>query len=178
MEWFDTTLPLRPTGAGLKAEDFDAMVDAFHIQVENELFGEDWLESFAATMLDAKYEFIDVRQVIDQQSHLNMHQKADLLEVLAKHQKMFDGTLGVYPHKKVHIDIDPNAKPVHARPYPVPRVHLQTFKKELDHLVKLGVLAPQGASDWASPTFITPKKDGRVRWVSDLRELNKVVKRK
>eukprot|EP00956_Cyclotella_meneghiniana_P036466 scaffold126104_cov52-Cyclotella_meneghiniana.AAC.4 len=85
---------------------------------------------------------------------------------------MFDGTLGVYPHKKFHIDIDENAKPVHARPYPVPRVHLQTFKKELDHLVKIGVLAPQGESEWASPTF------GRVRWASDLRELNKVVKRK
>ncbi|KAL7510025.1 LOW QUALITY PROTEIN: hypothetical protein ACHAXN_008226 [Cyclotella atomus] len=88
---------------------------------------------------------------------------------------MFDGTLGVYPHKKVHIDIDPNAKPVHARPYPGT---LADFKRELDHLVKIGVLAPQGASDWASPTFITPKKDGRVRWVSDLGELNKVVKRK
>ena len=178
MEWFDTTLPLKPTGVGLEAADFDAMVDSFHIQVENELFGEDWLQNFAVAMLDAKYEFTEVRQVVDQLTHLNMHQKADLLKVLEKHKKMFDGTLGVYPHKKFHIDIDPDAKPVHARPYPIPRVHLQTFKKELDHLVKIGVLAPQGASDWASPTFITPKKDGRVRWVSDLRALNKVVKRK
>jgi hypothetical protein len=80
--------------------------------------------------------------------------------------------------KKFDIDIDENAKPVHARPHPVPRVLLQTFKKELDHLVAIGVLAPQGESEWASPTFITPKKDGRVCWVSDLRELNKVVKRK
>ena len=177
MTWFDTTLPLRPIG-GLNSEDFDAMVDAFHIQVEDELFGEDWLDCFATAMLDARYEYVSVRQVIDNLSHLNMHQKADLLQVLEDNQQMFDGTLGVYPHKKFHIDIDENAKPVHARPYPVPRVHLQTFKKELDHLVKIGVLAPQGESEWASPTFITPKKDGRVRWVSDLRELNKVVKRK
>ena len=177
MKWFDTTLPLRPTG-GLNSDDFDAMVDAFHIQVENELFGEDWLDCFATAMLDAKYEYTSVRQVVDKLEHLNMHQKADLLKVLEANQKMFDGSLGVYPHKKFHIDIDKNAKPVHARPYPVPRIHLQTFKKELDHLVELGVLAPQGESEWASPTFITPKKDGRVRWVSDLRELNKVVKRK
>jgi hypothetical protein len=47
---------------------------------------------------------------------------------------MFDSTLGVYL-RKVHIKIDPDAKPKHARAYPVPKIHLQTFKKELDHLV-------------------------------------------
>jgi hypothetical protein len=89
---------------------------------------------------------------------------------------MFDETLGVYPHKKVHIDIDPNAKPVHFRPYPVPQIHLKTFKKELDHLVRIGVLAAQQESEWVSPSFIIPKKDNRVCWISNIRQLNKVIK--
>ncbi len=60
-----------------------------------------------------------------------------------ENDKIIDGNLGVYPHKKVHIDIDPNAKPVLSRPYPVPQIYLKTFKKELGHLVEIGVLAAQ-----------------------------------
>jgi hypothetical protein len=88
---------------------------------------------------------------------------------------MFDETLDIYPHKRVHIDIDPNAKSVHSMPYPVPRIHLKTFKKEINHLVGLGVLAPQQESEWASSSFTIPKKDNRVRWISDSRQLNKVI---
>eukprot|EP00956_Cyclotella_meneghiniana_P021042 scaffold37820_cov36-Cyclotella_meneghiniana.AAC.2 len=64
MEWFDTTLPLKPVG-GLTSQDFDAMVNAFHVQMEDEFFGVDWLQNFATAMLDAKYEYVSVRQVID-----------------------------------------------------------------------------------------------------------------
>jgi hypothetical protein len=146
------------------------MEDSFHFQCEDELFGEDWLQCYITRILDTKYENTDVRDVIDGLTHLSAQQKGDLLEILLENQKMFDGTLGVYPHRKVHIEIDPDAKPKHSRAYPVPRLHLSAFKKELDHLVKIGVLAVQGESEskWCSPSFITPKKDGRVRWISDL----------
>jgi hypothetical protein len=89
---------------------------------------------------------------------------------------MFHRTLGVYPHNKVHIVIDPNAKPVHSRPYPVPQIHLKTFKNELDRLVRLGVLTSQQENEWALPSFIIPKKDGRVLWISSLHQLNKVIR--
>ncbi len=154
------------------------MEDMFHIQVEDEIFSEDWLECFATEILDAKFEKTDAAEVVEGLTHLNAHQKADLLQVQQENYKMFNGTLWVYPHKKVHIDIDPNAKPVHSRPYPVPQIHLKTFKKELDHLVRIGVLAAQQESERASPSFIIPKKDDRVRWISNLRQLIKVIRRK
>ena len=52
------------------------------------------------------------------------------------------------------------------------------LRKKLDHLVKIGVLSSQGTSKWASPTFIIPKNDGRVHWVSNLRVLKKVIIRR
>ncbi len=140
MEWFDYSILLCPPG-GLDSKEFDAMEYMFHIQVKDKIFGEDWLESFAIEILDAKYDKTEVAEVVKGLTHLNVHQKADLLQVLQENDKMFNGTLGIYPHKKVHIDIDPNAKPVHSRPYPVPQIHLKTFKKELDHLVRIGVPA-------------------------------------
>jgi hypothetical protein len=168
MEWFDCSIPLRPPGDS-DSNEFKSVEDLFHIQVKGKLFGEDWLKSFATKILDAKYETTDVVEVIKGLTHLNAHQKADLLQVLQENKKIFDGTLGAYPHKKIHIDIDPNAKPVQSRPYPVPQIHVKTFKMELDHLVRNGVLASQQEREWVPPSFIIPKKDGRVHWISDIR---------
>jgi hypothetical protein len=142
-----------------------------------DFFDLDWTGSLcnAIGILDAKYKKVSTDDVVDQLEYLNPQQKEDLKAVMKDYGKLFSGTLGVYPHIKFHIDLIPGAKAKHARPYPVPIIHMETFKKKLLHEVDIGVLSAQGASEWASPTFIIPKKDGRVRWVSDLRELTKVV---
>jgi hypothetical protein len=62
--------------------------------------------------------------------------------------------------------------------YGVPHAHREVFRRELDRLVELGVLSPIDSAEFAAPTFIIPKKDGRVRWVSDFRELNSVIRRR
>jgi hypothetical protein len=78
MEWCDCSIPLCPPG-GLDSKEFDAMEDIFDIQVKDEIFGEDWLKCFATEILDAKYEKTDVAEVVKGLTHLNAHQKADLL---------------------------------------------------------------------------------------------------
>jgi hypothetical protein len=120
----------------------------------------DWYDPtcYATEILDTKYEKVEVDEVINQLDHLTLEQKEDLKEVLKEHSKLFDGTLGVYPHRKFLIDLVPGAIAKHTRPYPVPVIGLNAFKKELLHLVEIGASSTQGASEWASPTFITPKK--------------------
>ena len=160
IEWFENELPLRDPYS-LTDKDTLAMAEILEIQQEIELYGMDWYDPtcYAIEILDAKYEKVATDDYVEQLDNLTPKQKKDLKGVLNTYTRLFDGTIGVYPHRKFHIDLVDGAVSKHARPYPVPVIHLDVFKKELLHLVDIGVLSPQGASEWASPTFITPKKE-------------------
>ena len=126
----------------------------------------------------SKYERVDIEDVIAQQEHLDDDDKRSLRRVLEKHTKLFDGNLGRYPNKKMDLELLEGAQPVHLKAYAVPRIHHEVFKNELKRLCQIGVLTRVGATEWAFPSFIIPKKDGRVRWISDFRKLNEVIRRK
>jgi hypothetical protein len=55
----------------------------------------------------------------------------------------------------------------------VPKVCKETIIKEVERLYKLGVLERLPASEWALPSFIIPKKDKTVCFLSDFWEVNK-----
>ena len=180
VEWFGNTLPMN-TISFTKSQQ-SAFIDVYMLEVENDEWyqhGNDGIESYiSAPILDAKYEKTDIDSVIKEScSHLSPNQQQELAAVLTSHEKLFDGTLGHYPHSKMQIELLPDAKPAYRRHYPVAETHKATFKKELDHLEEIGVLSRcQEPTEWCMPTFAIPKKDGRIRIVSDLRELNKYVK--
>ena len=130
------------------------------------------------TILLSQYDTVNTTSVAMQQLHLTPAQRQDLAVLFAKYTKLFSGKLGRYPHRTVHLDLKDNAVPYTCRPYPVPRHHQQVFKDELQRLCDIGVLSPCGAAQWLAPTFVIPKKDGRVRWISDFRKLNTFIKRR
>ena len=130
----------------------------------------------AVEILDANYKKADLLEVVNTHcTHLNVHRRQKLLKLLRQFEDLFDGTLGEWKTKPVSLRLRPGAKPYHGRAFPVPHIHLATLKKEVTRLVKIGVLKRQPDSEWASPTFIVPKKNQTVRFLSDFREVNKRI---
>jgi hypothetical protein len=129
-------------------------------------------------ILDAKYEKADLTALVKDMTYLSKEEQASLLNLLLQHENLFNGTLGHWYDSAYNIELREGVEPYHAKPYPVPRIHEATLKAEVERLCTVGVLKRVNRSEWGAPTFIIPKKDGSVRFITDFRELNKRIKRK
>jgi transposase InsO family protein len=167
VEWDGATVPMRAMNSMKE--------DAFFIQEPAVIAQE---TARIRRILDAKYERANLREVVEGAEHLTQAQQDQLHQFLQRYEDLFDGTLGKWKMGAYDIELLPEAKPYHARAYPVPQIHTATLKMEVERLCQAGVLKQVNHSEWAAPTFIIPKKDGSVRFISDFRELNKRIKRK
>ncbi len=131
-----------------------------------------------ARILDAKYDRTSARDVAHQCTHLTGHDQTKIYHLLNQFPNLFSGKLGRYVRQNFSIKLkDPSVQPIFCNPYPIPLLHQPVFQKELQHLIDEKVLKRIDRSEWAFPTFLIPKKDGRVRWISDFRKLNKLLRR-
>ena len=90
-----------------------------------------------------------------------------MFNLLSKFEVLFDGTLGKWNLGQYDIELKLDDKPYHARSFPVPKIYEQMLKHKVEHLVQLGVLKKVNHSKWVAPTFIIPKKDQMVQFISD-----------
>ena len=169
IEWDDAQLPMRSPNI-TQAESF--------LTEDNEGKLAMQAAKRLREILEAKYVKANLEEEVENCTNLNEDQKQDLLQLLKKFEHLFDGTLGKWKSTPYDIQLKEGAQLFHAKSYPIPKVHEQTLRDEVDRLVKIGVLRKVNHSEWAAPTFIIPKKDATVRFISDFRELNKRIKRK
>ena len=128
----------------------------------------------ATWILDAKYSKADLQSVVrDNCKQLSANQQKKLLQLLKKYELLFDGTLGDWKTKPVSFQLKEGVPPYHGQAFPVPKIHIEILIKEVERLVKLGVLERQPASEWASPSFIMPKKNRSPRFLRNFWEVNK-----
>jgi hypothetical protein len=148
-------------------DDYDATCEPEHIHAANKR---------QTLILDTNYKAADLREIIKSISTIKDNGKNDLSRLLRKYEHLFDGTLRNFEASPVKLCLKEDAKPYHAKAFPVPKIHHDTLKHEIERLVKLGVLIRCSSSEWAAPTFIITKKNGTVRFISDFRKLNEMLK--
>ena len=129
-------------------------------------------------ILDSNYAKANLDEVAEAATNLTEAERSMLLDLLKEFEDLFDGTLGQWNTAPVEIELKPDVKPVSARWYPVPHINKETFRKELMRLVEIGVLDPVQESEYGTPVFIIPKKEGTVRFITDFRQVNSQIVRK
>ena len=107
MTWMDRTIQMKPRSSFLDTDITWGIPDPFDDDESNEPVNE-------AHILDAKYDPVSATEVADQQTHLSDSQRNQLENILAKYPSLFDGKLGRYPHRKIHLELEPNSTPVHS----------------------------------------------------------------
>ena len=92
VEWIGNTIPMETTNKSTSAA---IQVDGYLSQLEKEDMGFDLNSYLSSPMLDAKYEKVNIDDVISEHcQHLTLDQQQDLCGLLLKYRKLFDGTLG------------------------------------------------------------------------------------
>ena len=79
------------------------------------------------TILDAKYEKADLREVAEEATHLNKEEQNKLHQLLTKYEDLFDGSLGKWKMDAYDVELRPDATPYHLR-------HIRFHKSTLPHL--------------------------------------------
>ena len=72
--------------------------------------------------------------------HLTITQRNELLKLLQKFEESFDGTHGTCKIDPGYFELKEDVKPIYTQPYPVPKVHKEMFKNEVEPLVLIRVL--------------------------------------
>ena len=123
-------------------------------------------------ILDINYAEADLKQVADNETHLNAKERTQIPRILEGFEDLFDDTLGDWETEPVNLELNPYYKPFDSKYYPIPRIKKETFRKDIKRLVKIGVLTPVQQSQYGTPIFIIPKKEGTMRFIKDYRRLN------
>ena len=111
-----------------------------------------------------------------EQTQLNEREQQQLLSLLKRFEDLFQGKLGTWNCPPVDLELKPRSTPCHGRPHMPPRACIDQVKKECECLCKVGVLREMSHSEWGHPTFMMPKKNQGIQWISDLCELDERLK--
>lgn len=120
------------------------------------------------------------RNVLEQirTNHLNSEEQRELLKLIRKHTNSFflPNSNLTFTNAIKHSIKTKDEIPVHVKNYRYPYCHKNEVNKQIQSMLKQGIIRPSN-SPWSSPIWIVPKKkdaSGEQKWrlVVDYRKLN------
>jgi len=110
-----------------------------------------------------------------------LNRDAELKEEVIKLFLENFSTLALHPNHygktdllELRIELQPGALPKRSKVRPLNPDQRAHLKEQLDEWIQQ-VITEHAKSPWASPQVPVKKKDGRTRWVTDLRQLNDIT---
>jgi len=98
-------------------------------------------------------------------------------DLIDKFPDVFNKSLGTLPGK-VHLQVDPDSKPVVLPARKIPVSVREKFKEELKRLKSIKVIAPgDQPTEWVSHIVVAVKRSGELRVCIDTKPLNTALKR-
>ena len=106
--------------------------------------------------------------------HLPDRDRTQLQSLLSQYADIFSDLPGKTDLCTHHIEVKPGTRPIRLSPYRVNPEKAEQIRKELDLMIKMGVIEESNSS-WASPVVLIPKSDGSIRFCVDYRRVNDVT---
>ena len=144
--WQEVSISMKPPNC--MAKEIFVIKESFPVQNTNKRIKK---------ILDVKYKKINLKTIVMSLNYLKINHKISFIRITSKIWKIFDGTLGKYTGSIYTIELKEDAKPHHAKLFPITNIHNPTLKEEVDRLIKVGVLKKLNNLQWAAPTLIIPK---------------------
>jgi hypothetical protein len=82
-------------------------------------------------ILEAKCEAANIKNVVAACKNFSTTEQKQLFAVLTRFESLFYGTPGHWQDETYDITLRHDAKPYHARAYPIPKIYEATFKMEV-----------------------------------------------
>ena len=124
------------------------------------LFGTDWIQEFNLWDLPINTFCQKVKSLMTEKQSLKTELKKTFPEIFA-------ASLGKCTKTAAKFKLIDNAQPIFKKKRSTPFASLEKINKELDRLVKTGILSKVEFSQWAAPTVYVKKKSKEIRVCAD-----------
>ena len=124
MKWDNVTIPM---------QSVTKLTQDWAELIENELLFAQEPPNLDAeriqAIIDSKYTAADLEGICEQCQLLTKDEQQQLLQLLQKFEHLFDGQLGSWDTEPIDLELkNPNEKPYHAKPFPVPHSQERKLK--------------------------------------------------